>query len=354
MMPRRFLLMLSCCWSDCYSFPDLHLRVLEVRKHNRTVPGSIPAIEAVGPQRARPPSLFCFVVVTSELDFMLLSELLPALSRCDRHAIYSNVSMPFRQDETIAAIRGPAQVDIQSTIFGPIADNWPVFAQVWRYIAQSGPYRSADWIVKVDPDTVFFPERVRRVLSRLPTLAAQEPTVITNPCRPPLVLVNGCFFGGMMILSRGVVEQYLAHEKICDLVLASTHIAEDGYMHRCAAEHMAAKQVVLEGLIYAGYKYDQQCEAKDADSSSAWLSAFHPFKTVEAYRNCLRKASRDPVQIVFARTGSFSRAVEVICALDRREMIAMCMFTVGAVTFLLVVRLAAKRCYTLCKIDNEL
>merc|ERR1712050_792410 len=46
--------------------------------------------------------------------------------------------------------------------------NTDIFIGVWNAVSLLGRYQYHDWTVKVDPDAVFFPERLRELLLRKP------------------------------------------------------------------------------------------------------------------------------------------------------------------------------------------
>lgn len=46
-----------------------------------------------------------------------------------------------------------------------LALNTQVFIRVWRTVFQLGVYKDYDWVVKVDPDCVFFPDRLRDLMA---------------------------------------------------------------------------------------------------------------------------------------------------------------------------------------------
>merc|ERR1719166_870958 len=42
--------------------------------------------------------------------------------------------------------------------------NTRIFMNAWDYLDRDGRFRNYDWVVKVDPDAVFFPSRLREHL----------------------------------------------------------------------------------------------------------------------------------------------------------------------------------------------
>jgi hypothetical protein len=79
---------------------------------------------------------------------------------------------------------------------------------VWREVRSDGRYKSYDWTVKVAPDAVFLPDRLRaRLLDLRP------------PRNTPIYLRIQEFRPGLaeapVILSRSAVQTYLVHEVAC-------------------------------------------------------------------------------------------------------------------------------------------
>merc|ERR1719203_2427159 len=73
----------------------------------------------------------------------------------------------FACDDSIVFSDGKKSLapDYVSTMISPAGpsmfDDRGLFRQVWDKVKADGSFKSADWVVKVAPDTVFFPARLR-------------------------------------------------------------------------------------------------------------------------------------------------------------------------------------------------
>jgi len=128
-------------------------------------------------------SLYCWALM---MPFGYESGLLLAqkkrgvgIFQCDAWAVYSNQSkmtdgsdFPFDVHE----VRGPQGEPI--SLYVPMGGRWhtalnrDVFNQVWLEVMKVDEYRKHDWTVKVDPDSVFFPSRLKEVIARRAPLNA--------------------------------------------------------------------------------------------------------------------------------------------------------------------------------------
>merc|ERR1712217_1007382 len=57
--------------------------------------------------------------------------------------------------------------------------NTGLFTQVWKAIGRKGTYLNYDWIIKVDPDAVFFPHKL---IARIHNLPVPPTGVYLNNC----------------------------------------------------------------------------------------------------------------------------------------------------------------------------
>merc|ERR1711994_1045426 len=72
--------------------------------------------------------------------------------------------------------------------------NTGIFIQVWKAIAEAKFYSSHDWVVKVDADAVFVPERLQDRVQWMPRTASG---VMLQNCE----YVDYGFFGNLEVLS---------------------------------------------------------------------------------------------------------------------------------------------------------
>jgi hypothetical protein len=83
---------------------------------------------------------------------------------CDGHAVYSNGSIQIGLDLVTKVVDS----DLHCELGGEFntAMNTAIFMAVWDKVDEDADFLNFDWTVKVDPDTVFFPARLRPVLAK--------------------------------------------------------------------------------------------------------------------------------------------------------------------------------------------
>mmetsp|Transcript_6524 Transcript_6524/g.20205 ORF Transcript_6524/g.20205 Transcript_6524/m.20205 type:complete len:421 (+) Transcript_6524:208-1470(+) len=265
---------------------------------------------------------------------------------CDKYAVFSNTT-------TVLTTGRPAPVKVTlmngslAVVYGGrwgTAMNTGVFNRFWTEVITIGDYRYYDWTVKVDPDAVFFPERLRNVLRRRMPLnsvkvrglvpekvdcgkcklpghddetcaehvqarqqqgmscaAALNATARAPPedcgcacddfaCDDPqdtAMYINNCkwgLHGPIEVFSRRAVASYLAGLPQC-VNLLTREWGEDKFIDQC-----------MQGLgIARENEYDILTETACGEQPSPCGSsnvAFHPFKSIESYFTCYGYASK--------------------------------------------------------------
>jgi len=270
---------------------------------------------------------------------------------CDEWAVYSNQSMmsdgnpfPFPVHE----VKGPNGEPI--SLFVPLGGRWhtalnrDVFNQVWLKVVEVDNYRKHDWIVKVDPDSVFFPKRLKQVIGRrapLKDVHMQGPEPDTLDCKyckkkgftsqscashvhwlqsqghtcadalasvgrdPPedcgckcndfacdlpanqAVYINNCqwgLHGPIEVFSRRCIATYIAGLPICSNLLYHAW-GEDIFVDQCMIELGLTRVNEFDVMseIACG---DQPAPCGQTDTT------FHPFKNVEKWFACWNFANK--------------------------------------------------------------
>merc|ERR1712061_40350 len=111
-------------------------------------------------------SLFCFSLMLpwgyepSLLRIQLKERM--SIFDCDETAVYSNkvIHLGFNVETNVV------DKNLHSPIGGEFhtALNTPIFIAVWKQLIKDGRFRYHGWTVKTDPDAVFLPSRLRRVI----------------------------------------------------------------------------------------------------------------------------------------------------------------------------------------------
>lgn len=160
------------------------------------------------------------------------------------------------------------------------AMNTDIFIRVWDLVIKLGTFREHAWTVKADPDSVFFPARLRQM-------------VVDEPSGP--IYLNNCKFGlhgPVEVMSKEALQLY--HEKSghCEDIRdagmdmskdqsdADHAYGEDEYIHRCF-DKIGVGRVDELGLLLS----ETACNQKTVPCDEGKVS-FHPFKTMQEYFDC--------------------------------------------------------------------
>jgi hypothetical protein len=201
---------------------------------------------------------------------------------CDKHTVFSNMPVPYAHGVMSSVV----ETDLECEFGGKYktALNAGIFQVVWRKVIADGTFRYYDWTVKVDPDSVFFPDRLRRHLKE------QFQVIPTNG-----VYLNNCKFGlhgPLEVLSRVAVLRWNAGMAGCESHFRRESCfgqpcpwGEDLSMDKCLWKVLKVQRVNDSALLN-----EMHCDSWDWKDCKSDAVAFHPFKTVAEYRQCLNTA----------------------------------------------------------------
>jgi len=238
---------------------------------------SNPSLQANGP------SLFCFALMLSDsYEVALLSQQFDkgvSLFGCNGYSVFSDAALQLGRLRPLVSeiIPGPLRVDTDPRY--NFALNTRVFLRVWDRVFTEGKFRDYDWTVKVDPDTVFLPSRLREHLS-------------WNPPPGDGVMYVNCprdfgFHGPLEVLSRQAVELFRAGTGRCRRERAAglDKEGEDMFLAACL-ELLHVDRVKDFGLLS-----DEACMEHPFPCYSGKV-AFHPLKRADKYFECLAQAEQ--------------------------------------------------------------
>jgi len=296
------------------------------------------------------PTLYCFsLMMPFGYEPGLLAEQHrkgTSIFACDEHEVFSNTSALMPSGEPAPVNVTPVEGSLAVEYGGRwgTALNAGVFNRVWAEVVRLGRFRRFDWTVKVDPDAVFFPERLRNVLirraplnrvrTRLPApsglhcgqcrqlgswqqsctdrvhgyqrqnntcaealqLAARPPPVDCGcscdvfACDVPeeaAMYINNCkwgLHGPIEIFSRRAVLAYVDGLPQCSDILEHPW-GEDKVIDQCLQRLNITRVNEYDVLSeLACGEQPSPCQSQDV--------AFHPFKSVESYFTCHSFASQ--------------------------------------------------------------
>lgn len=153
--------------------------------------------------------------------------------------------------------------------------NTDVFINVWQQVGSKGSYMKYDWTVKVDPDCVFAPDRLKGHIDSY-NLPAWAPVYVKNNGMDPGLGNNG-FLGAIEIFTKKAVMIYLDNDAGC-LQAMGTDAGEDGFMKGCM------------DALGVGYVLDIDIFFPDFAAgacANGQRVAFHPLKEPDEYQQCL-------------------------------------------------------------------
>ncbi|CAK0909283.1 unnamed protein product [Prorocentrum cordatum] len=195
-----------------------------------------------------------------------------------RYAVYSN--------SVIEVAEGVKTHVVDSTLkcgkggeFGT-ALNLDIFIVVWTKVIQDGAYLQNNWTVKADPDSVFFPDRLQAILS----IYQEEDNGI---------YMNNCKFGlhgpievsapaRVTSLGKGYKQCRSHFEAKCN---GDCMWGEDLFVDQCLWKVLGARRVSDFRLIL-----EDHCDPPEdwQTCNDPVVAAFHPFKNVSSFTQCLQ------------------------------------------------------------------
>lgn len=206
---------------------------------------------------------------------------------CEDWAVFSqqvvNLSPgpPVRLDTTLIIV--PAA--IMGGQAGTKTSSWlntETFIAAWNAVRADGRFLSHDYSVKVDPDAVFLPWRLRLHLKEV------EPQVFSQ-ARQRGVFFKNCqaelgFYGSLEVISRQGLMQYFLGVGRCKTELDWRGWGEDLFMQTCFE--------LLNVLPFHDYNLlaDAYCNNQIPSPCNSGKIAFHPFKSSETYFKCMDEA----------------------------------------------------------------
>jgi hypothetical protein len=278
--------------------------IVEHKEEKERNASSMPSLVQDAKNDADQTTLWCFALMLPfGYERKLLAEQYKqrvGLFACNGYVVYSN--------ETIAIAAGESDAEDFSTvpIAGPLhvqyggkwhsALNTDVFVRVWKAVASGEAFASHDWTAKVDPDTVFFPQRLRQLLRSREESFKLQGSVLLNNCGYPVPTLHGPIEvlsrEAMLIFTKNISRCEGIHKAAMDMVgkpgddAMDFAFGEDTYLRRCVS-HLGIRRVD-EFKYLLTEKFN--CGKKPKDCSGASV-AFHAYKTVKSWFQCWGFAS---------------------------------------------------------------
>lgn len=246
------------------------------------------------------PSLYCTAMV---LPWGYELELLRAqysrgklgLFDCNEFSLFSNESLTIspeghRPIVQTALING----SLSATVGGHwhTALNTEVFIKFWNKVIDDPKAWKTEWVVKVDPDTMWLPVRLRALLrTRVGPLGQPEPDagLFLNNCHVGM-------HGPIEVLSHRALGAYKNGRQECATGKPSKIGQEDWFLRECFEELGIMKVDAYNVMLEATLACQEVASALDPDRPPCFSPqvAFHPFKNIRTWMRCYQEADNHP------------------------------------------------------------
>lgn len=204
---------------------------------------------------------------------------------CDEYTVYSSESMVLAPGLETRKVLTSQQCEVGGEFKSAL--NLRIFASFWRQVIADGQYLLYNWIVKVDPDSVFFPQRLRPILQRHEggSMSTGGPGTYFNNCKfgmhGPLEVFS---LATIRALGTSFLGCFKFFQKLCK---GDCQWGEDMWVDQCLKRFVKARRLFEKNLLL-----EDHCDPPKGwkDCSDPRRVAFHPFKTVTDHRVCMESA----------------------------------------------------------------
>merc|ERR1719401_2052028 len=233
------------------------------------------------------PSLYCFSLYMPEhYEGPLLRSVLKknaGIFQCDGYDVFAakNDTLGTTADGiTVKAVLIP-KINVGVSQDGT-AGNAKLFMAVWDKIIAGGRFRYYDWTIKVDPDAVLLPWRLRDHMAA----HVGEKVYVVNCNKFPSSPNFPMMYGALEVFSQAAMLVYAANSWKCGKELPWKLWGEDYYMTHCM-DYIGVGRIGDFGVLG-----DNMCVG--ANCGDASVASFHPFKTEELWHKCWDTANGHP------------------------------------------------------------
>mmetsp|Transcript_32868 Transcript_32868/g.90785 ORF Transcript_32868/g.90785 Transcript_32868/m.90785 type:complete len:567 (-) Transcript_32868:72-1772(-) len=235
------------------------------------------------------PSFFCISLMmprTGE-EVLLKSQLAlgpVGIFGCNQWAVYSNESR-LLNDGPPAIYTDVMPGNLSCEIGGKwhSALNTQIFIRFWEKVIRDPRAWSNEWILKADPDTVFFPERLQELLGNMwPGGHADDATWLNN--------CDQGNHGPITVINKYALGAYKDTRQLCVVAnFSMKRPQEDLWFRECLEDVAGVKRKDAYNLLY---ETDWACDESPLLDCHARQVAFHPYKRVAAWQECWANASQ--------------------------------------------------------------
>ena len=161
-----------------------------------------------------------------------------------------------------------------------LVSNTPIFLAAWRSLFDTGTLFEHEWVVKVDADTVFLPDRLKDWLPA----AIPDPMRVSN-CLVPIAANTpdkSLTIGAIEVINVAAARAYQLAMDECEESVPLDH-GEDHFLHQCASDDW---QVFDDAAASKGMVMDPACETSFKAGCALDSVSFHPYRDLEEFELC--------------------------------------------------------------------
>ncbi|CAJ1351281.1 unnamed protein product [Effrenium voratum] len=204
---------------------------------------------------------------------------------CDEYQVYSNQAMVLAPGLETRKVLSSQECEVGGEFKSAL--NLQIFTAFWRQVISDGHYLLYNWVIKADPDTVFFADRLRPILQKHQdgSLSQSSPGVYLNNCKfglhGPLEVFSQ---STVRALSTSFLGCFHFFEKLCN---GDCQWGEDMWVDQCLKRFVQAERHLEPKLLMEAH-----CDPDPGwrSCSDAKTAAFHPFKSVADHITCQQSA----------------------------------------------------------------
>mmetsp|Transcript_96498 Transcript_96498/g.245272 ORF Transcript_96498/g.245272 Transcript_96498/m.245272 type:complete len:465 (+) Transcript_96498:102-1496(+) len=248
---------------------------------------SLPGAVIMGaPADGKFPTLFCFGIIrvkTYELALIKKQfDLKASYFGCEDWAILSDIETELAPGVKTIELGDLSTGNGVRTHFA----NTDIFSRAFDKLKEEGRMMQRDFVVKLDPDAVFFPSILKaeiRKQVRTPVVGSPGPNIYFQNC---LFQNRLWMFGAVEVLSQAALQAYFkGRDTVCKQAIDYYNMGEDTFMSRCL------DRVGVEALKDFALLSDGYCDEAPGDCKSGQVT-YHPFKDPMSWEACFRSATR--------------------------------------------------------------
>jgi hypothetical protein len=221
------------------------------------------------------PSLFCFALgeaYSYEADLLRLARKMnTSIYGCDQHLSLTDIEIDIGTEDDPEITSAIGSLKCEKGSWGSWA-NAGVFLKGWKAVMKDGRYKRNDWVVKVDADTVFHPNRLKQHVMNVP--AVDDKSYFKN-------FMDGYpVIGALEIASKSAIVEMSERTWECEQV---AYGAEDDWFVKCMRVLGAWQREDWELLQHEEHPQGNMCY-------NPRFVAMHPYKDKNQYKTCLDQA----------------------------------------------------------------